>query len=167
MSNKTQLSAEQEERLLKDLSMTNFSREALLNFARLYHTAASQSKPLGEVRTAEEIWLDQVKKMSEDKPVANIILANYIFAAMLEYHAQFQQGWMDIASAPKDGTGILMFIPGDLNGKGSVCLGTYNHFIKYGDDWVKDWITIDGTLLQGVLIPTHWQPLPSPPNDKP
>lgn len=55
------------------------------------------------------------------------------------------QGWRSMESAPKDGTTVLL-----ANGI-HVCSGWYD---ATGAQWVASY---------GRTFPTHWMPLPSPP----
>jgi hypothetical protein len=59
-------------------------------------------------------------------------------------------GWRDIASAPKDGTPVLGFMPTYYQGKGgqSVIIFLQGHWMDN-----RAW----------KVSPTKWQPLPSPP----
>lgn len=73
------------------------------------------------------------------------------------------QGWQDISSAPKDGSPVLLWEPGEtLRHDGIVITGTYTHFDEpppegYHSGWFDD--------VQGhyEIHPTHWMPLPDPP----
>lgn len=62
-------------------------------------------------------------------------------------------GWRDIASAPKDGTTILLYAPGWGSPKTGWTYGT--------DDWQD--CPYSNTGKQDYQ-PTHWQPLPSAPS---
>ena len=69
--------------------------------------------------------------------------------------------WRDISSAPKDGTRIIIYDPryGPLE-------GLWNEPDDYRGmsgniDW-HDWLGIDGEIYE----PTHWQPLPAPPEQE-
>ena len=58
--------------------------------------------------------------------------------------------WQPIETAPKDGTEVLLCEP---------LSGGY-HFIVVGAFWRQlDWITGGGRQVD----PTHWMPLPAPP----
>jgi hypothetical protein len=61
--------------------------------------------------------------------------------------------WRDIASAPKDGTFVLLFV----RGSDAWCpsIGRWN-----GDAWGDEMFSFH---LPGLNMPTHWQPLPAPP----
>ena len=66
-------------------------------------------------------------------------------------------GWRDIESAPRDGTVILLHVPGDRT--------------AWAGRWVKDdpqfpWFVLcDQHKTNGLStdVPTKWQPLPAPP----
>lgn len=63
--------------------------------------------------------------------------------------------WKTIDSAPKDGTYILLFQPDALEPDMTVC--------AWFDDW---WMACDGKNPELPLRgkqPTHWCPLPNPP----
>lgn len=66
------------------------------------------------------------------------------------------EGWRPIATAPKDGTSILV-----SDGRPEGCLVVAWH---YGG-WVYDWHRHDGPALADA--PTHWMPLPAPPEVTP
>ncbi len=63
-------------------------------------------------------------------------------------------GWQPIATAPKDGTEVLVWCPVEHD----VALTGYHHVAGFqaSDGY---WYVCDGSLVQ----PTHWRPLPSPP----
>lgn len=63
--------------------------------------------------------------------------------------------WRDIASAPKDGTPILMWVSGERR---RVVFGWWSgrHDPEY------PWHTYGEAYR--VDIPTHWMPLPTPPS---
>lgn len=62
-------------------------------------------------------------------------------------------GWQDIASAPKDGTDVLGYGPHDEKG----------HYIEVVHYWTeqKHWPI---KWMHGHHAPTHWRPLPAPPD---
>lgn len=64
--------------------------------------------------------------------------------------------WRDIASAPKDGTEILVFDEGAL------------YITSWLDDEGHDGVRRSGWYDNGFVEPppTHWQPLPPPPADR-
>lgn len=66
------------------------------------------------------------------------------------------EGWQDIATAPRDGTRIL-----GINDRGQFV-------IEFDADWGSDgwWMVSDGKFDERPLRgsePTHWMPLPTPP----
>jgi len=66
-------------------------------------------------------------------------------------------GWRDIESAPRDGTAVLVYEPAEK----SMAVGWWeDHYV-----WVSPgaWITDYARSDTPVWRPTHWQPLPSPP----
>jgi len=69
--------------------------------------------------------------------------ADAILSALTAAGLVVEQGWQPIATAPRDGTRVL------------VC----EHDAPLGDVSV-DWLDKDGKWLGS---PTHWRPLPAPP----
>ena len=70
---------------------------------------------------------------------------------------QRKDGWQDIASAPKDGTWVLI---GDFKDRDarehSQGVSRFDEGRWY-DGFSPKWI------WEGAFAPTHWQPLPTPP----
>ena len=84
-------------------------------------------------------------------------------------------GWMPIDSAPKDGTAILLFLPGDaytLCGlTDGIVIGHWSaadlpaDAPEHEDD---DWYQIEQDDAHPIDIPpTHWMSLPDPPTVTP
>lgn len=67
--------------------------------------------------------------------------------------ALLAQRWQPIETAPKDGTWILVSHPAWTDGKWEIA-----QWSQYSECWQ----TYD-TGLTGLMPPTHWMPLPSPP----
>ena len=68
--------------------------------------------------------------------------------------------WRTIDSAPKDGTSILLFCPGE----GGINVGHWSESL-----WVDQggaWIIYEARSDTIVLNPSHWQSLPPPPSDE-
>lgn len=68
--------------------------------------------------------------------------------------------WQPIETAPMDGTLVLVFIPN---------LHEDMHTARFGRQWMrpwkgKGWLWKDENLNYNGFAPTHWMPLPSPPN---
>jgi hypothetical protein len=63
-------------------------------------------------------------------------------------------GWRDIATAPKDGTRVLLFNPGEPPYQ---CVGCWLNNTT-GGGWVSS---------EWDVEPSHWQPLPPPPEEQP
>ena len=70
-------------------------------------------------------------------------------------------GWMPVETAPKDGTPILL--------SGVYMWETYEQFSQDGivvgcfNDAYKDWIIVTSGPDACTVRPTHWMPLPDPP----
>lgn len=60
--------------------------------------------------------------------------------------------WQLIETAPKDGTIVLLARRGI---KGCVFTARYHNGL-----WMDDWLGVD---YSNTVYPTHWQPLPAPP----
>ena len=73
----------------------------------------------------------------------------------LKEHLKYCQEWKPIDTAPKDGTEILLYWAREArrNGVGSIVICAWD-----GEDWVDE----DG---YSFWDPTHWMPLPTPPNE--
>lgn len=74
--------------------------------------------------------------------------------------------WQDIATAPKDGTPILVYgTPDDLVMNGDVLLSFKRHGIHLARwDSVDQAFCLDGGSWLGPFIePSHWCALPNPP----
>ena len=72
--------------------------------------------------------------------------------------------WQPISTAPKDGSEVVLFIPGDHNRH--VVIGSWDD-AQYSRRPRPYW-TSDGARIWGVRWsrdnqPTHWMPLPQPP----
>lgn len=85
-------------------------------------------------------------------------------AALTAMRSAEPAGWMDIASAPKDGTRLLLFTthPGDQR----IDLAPFTEVqIGYWEDAVDAPMRKEdaGWRAEWVGEPTHWQPLPAPP----
>lgn len=74
------------------------------------------------------------------------------------------QGWQSIRSAPKDGTHILATLP-DRDTCYVICWADVARDIRrhLGSPNVGWHMAYDGDFLQPHDAPTHWQPLPAPP----
>jgi hypothetical protein len=83
--------------------------------------------------------------------------------------------WLPIESAPLDGTPVLLYCPGmnswnRLIGMPDIVVGLWDN-----DEMERGWYSDIGDVDQGyestgayfvreMLSPTHWMPLPEPPN---
>lgn len=79
----------------------------------------------------------------------------FALAKMLKdplYATPQQPGWQQIETAPKNGTGVLVYCPKSL---------TVPVTGGYWDAECKCWIA--GGYMQKALPPTHWMPLPAAP----
>lgn len=62
--------------------------------------------------------------------------------------------WHPIETAPKDGRDVLLFTPSPFNG---ITIGSWGK-------WIGGWGDQDGDMYPD---PTHWMPLPEPPESNP
>ena len=67
--------------------------------------------------------------------------------------------WQPIESAPKDGTLVLLFVPKGVDAP--VSIGCYD-----GDSLADSWLVMEPDFMASWCIPTHWQPLPTPPEER-
>lgn len=79
-------------------------------------------------------------------------------------------GWKPIDSAPKDGTEIDLWVPGEFAGRYAECYwGKPMHCCgEYGSLCDDDWHSLDDGWVYGGIgappdEPSHWRPLPPPP----
>ena len=63
-------------------------------------------------------------------------------------------GWRQIETAPKDGTNLLVW--------DGYAMTTAKWEIDY--DWWEICVPSDGYVDSNCILPTHWMPLPEPPN---
>ena len=69
--------------------------------------------------------------------------------------------WQPIETAPKDGTRVLAFVPGENGGP---------RILNWCSDaeWLHGWEDERGVILKdhpsSSGAPTHWMPLPPPPS---
>lgn len=66
--------------------------------------------------------------------------------------------WQDIKTAPRDGTAVLLYVPGWSHGDPLMTTASW-----YGDEWCL--LMVGGYAVDSDVYPdpTHWQPLPAPP----
>jgi len=76
---------------------------------------------------------------------------NEAIRAALLAAAEVTEGWLDIASAPRDGTPVLLYFPKRYQGKGGISWGCF-----INGEWLDSRAIRDNDA-------SHWQPLPSPP----
>lgn len=69
---------------------------------------------------------------------------------------------MPIATAPKDGTQLLLYC-GDWNG---IIVGHYGELITWDDETGDEEVEVCWQSNLESYNPTHWQSLPKPPNKK-
>ena len=74
-----------------------------------------------------------------------------------------ETGWQDMESAPRDGSWVLVYCP--------MLVGFRIDIAYYGEDERYDipgqWMDNDGDSFgrPSILKPTHWRPLPPPPQE--
>ena len=77
--------------------------------------------------------------------------------------------WQPIASAPKDGTNVLLYIP---NYGSHIHIGFFTDMVMISHGKVKSdnkhWTAMDGLFshMRNHPEPSHWMPLPTPPTSK-
>lgn len=71
------------------------------------------------------------------------------------------RGWQPIATAPKDGTTILLY------GEGAVTVGGWMSAADQGAEPDEEYLIAAGwwSLDLRDNAPTHWMPLPDPPSE--
>lgn len=72
--------------------------------------------------------------------------------------------WRDISSAPKDGTDIMLWCHFSL--KPSIAICRYHESGRAGAHGRFVWLDQGGSTI-AERIPTHWMPLPEPPQTVP
>lgn len=105
------------------------------------------------MKTPEQ-WIEELGDMPRKTPE---IMRR--FFESIQHDAQPQ--WMEISSAPRDGTDILGFVQ-----HSNVHYCPISERYKWQHVAVISWIDHNGggwTWTGGVGKPTHWQPLPQPP----
>jgi hypothetical protein len=60
--------------------------------------------------------------------------------------------WQDISTAPKDGTAVLAYDPSWYDVPYPMKMNRFGRWVHWFDD-------------HGPFHPTHWQPLPEPPEN--
>lgn len=105
----------------------------------------------------ERIWID--------RPDGKTYIhgATHAFQGGTPYVREDLTGWRDIESAPKDGTRILVSCVYDVQGE------------AYSWEWVDWWGGDEGQehwldfpkQIPAPFPPTHWMPLPTPPEARP
>jgi hypothetical protein len=69
--------------------------------------------------------------------------------------------WQPIKTAPKDGTYVLIYIPRS----GEIMMACYLPRVEPIKDVTRWWTAERDLPLE--LAPSHWMPLPDPPEDSP
>lgn len=74
--------------------------------------------------------------------------------------------WRDIASAPKDGTAVLLFHKGAME-PDYVTVAEYVTFETSEHHYRSGWCSADAGQYgdDSGVPPTHWMPLPAPPQE--
>lgn len=120
--------------------------------AQGYAPAVTPSQWEAACEVAEQVWLS-----GDERADARLKFRDAIEAAIKMLGAP-AQGWRDIASAPRDGTHVLVagFSWRPHQAVAHWGSTTYNRSKRaYNKGW---------TAIPGVeLLPTHWMPLPEPP----
>ena len=76
-------------------------------------------------------------------------------------HTATTDGWRDISTAPKTSRSILVYVP---ENKCTYAVSWHN---AYDNKDKSGWQIFGGVCRSLLERPSHWQPLPPPPEDKP
>ena len=76
-------------------------------------------------------------------------------------NARERDMWKDIATAPKDGTSILLF--GLPTKTGETTFSRPVRLTGYWDEIDSSWCSTTADWTGPFVDATHWQPLPAPP----
>ena len=77
-----------------------------------------------------------------------------------------ESAWMDIETAPKDGTWVLVYGGGtsDEAEQRKIAVAQYSNYLNSGTCvWHWQFAWYDGGYYGVFEEPTHWMPLPAPP----
>jgi Protein of unknown function (DUF551) len=116
---------------------------------------AMKSHLSGEPKGIEDEWRRRFDAQREE-----IEQSEVEFFAWLKH----QPRWQPIETAPKDGTQVLGWLPESEEHSATmeiVFYGKHNHVPLYG--WLYRGDRIGREEVEGCQ-PTHWMPLPSPPD---
>lgn len=69
--------------------------------------------------------------------------------------------WQPIETAPKDWTDVLLYLPDEDDGYGS--MGVVKGWFSMADGGCDCWMTSEDN--SGPVYPSHWMPLPKPPSE--
>lgn len=120
-------------------------------------------------REIEDAWAQGVGRADGDNATlkqalttANLCLAVAAAIRALIHEAPSREGWQPIETAPRDGSEII------LHDRGTVGTGFYSEApearrAEAGWFWEDD---RGNLLIAKNADPTHWMPLPSPPQDR-
>lgn len=79
-------------------------------------------------------------------------------------------GWQPIETAPKDGTWVLLAggeCDGDEGDAQRIVTGQYTDYLNgRKTEWHWQFCWYDGGYYGNYEDPTHWMPLPEPPNKR-
>jgi hypothetical protein len=127
-------------------------------------TESKPEFPADVWRTASDMPLDDTGDMDHDISVA-------IARGIMAERERCASKWLPIESAPKDRTAIIVAVPDKDRASfhvGEAYFDPETGEYKYGDWW---WAGIDwsdyhtGPISEvNFHLPTHWMPLPPPPN---
>ena len=123
---------------------------------------------------AHQVWLDvgcqhfTVGEYCETKDEAEWLAAQ-LRIALTALQAGAGDGWQHIESAPKDGTKVFVYVPGDSNYPTAAYYSSKEYFeTEYGDpDYMDEgWYWSFGypsDFHEETIEPTHWMPIPESP----
>lgn len=72
-----------------------------------------------------------------------------------------KNGWLPIETAPKDGSSVLCFAPISGTRFRRILVLRWDETGRHGSHWLTD---VHSFV---PFEPTHWQPLPAPPDSQP
>jgi hypothetical protein len=121
------------------------------------HASATGSSMISLEEAIAHVKANSAKRQGDVPMVGELLVAE--IERLRAENARLREMWQPIATAPKDGTEILI---------GAFERGVRGWFVVFWDEEAEGkthhWQTPDGIAYHDGL-PTHWMPLPKPPKD--